>query len=366
MHAPQALALDMRPVTLDDVSMVADLDATRDPEDPRDPQMMRFWWTSGSLNQDFLRLVAVHEGHAVAFVAALHERWSDGTERFGSLRVVMHSDIWSEREFARLIEKGEEWLGSEGVVKVVTRVREDFDRELRALQRIGYREVRRQNFSELDLVIHRDGLLQGLSQERQKMKAQGVTMLTLSEYHDPDRLAKLHEMMVAAEQDIPSTVPIPRQPFDEWMRATFDDPGVREDRFWIAPDGEGASAGMVGTVGARMVGVAEGGLVLEGNMTGESHGFPTSRGTIIHGGAVATLADEALASVAFTAAEEGETTVTADLKVDFLRPARPGRLLARATVRHRTRRLAFCEATVEQDGGPIVAEARAVIAYVKA
>jgi uncharacterized protein (TIGR00369 family) len=58
--------------------------------------------------------------------------------------------------------------------------------------------------------------------------------------------------------------------------------------------------------------------------------------------------------------------VTADLKIDFLRPALPGRLVARATVRHRTRRLAFCEATVEQYGGKIVAEARAVIAYVKA
>ena len=56
----------------------------------------------------------------------------------------------------------------------------------------------------------------------------------------------------------------------------------------------------------------------------------------------------------------------ADLKIDFLRPAKPGRLVARATVRHRTKRLAFCEATVEQDGGEIVAEARAVIAFVKA
>jgi GNAT superfamily N-acetyltransferase len=70
------------------------------------------------------------------------------------------------------------------------------------------------------------------------MKEQGVTMLTLSEYRDPDRMVKLHEMMVAAEQDIPSTVPIPTQPFDEWMRATFDDPGVREDRFWIAREGD--------------------------------------------------------------------------------------------------------------------------------
>jgi uncharacterized protein (TIGR00369 family) len=129
---------------------------------------------------------------------------------------------------------------------------------------------------------------------------------------------------------------------------------------------EWASTGMVANIGTRIVEVAHGSLVLEGNMTGASHGFPTSRGTIVHGGAIATLADEALASVAFTVAEEGETTVTADLKVDFLRPAKPGRLIARATVRHRTRRLAFCEATVEQDGGPIVAEARAVIAYVRA
>jgi uncharacterized protein (TIGR00369 family) len=127
-----------------------------------------------------------------------------------------------------------------------------------------------------------------------------------------------------------------------------------------------ASTGMVANIGTKIVEVEHGRLVLEGNMTGEAHGFPTSRGTIVHGGAIATLADEALASVAFTVAEEGETTVTADLKVDFLRPAVPGRLLARATVRHRTRRLAFCEATVEQDGGKIVAEARAVIAYVKA
>jgi GNAT superfamily N-acetyltransferase len=238
MPAPHAGALDLRPVTIDDIGIVADLDATRDPEDPRDPEMMRYWWTSGSLNQVSSRLVAVHEGKALAFMAATHERWGDGPERFGSLRVVIRSDVWSDREYAQLVDKGEAWLASEGVATVVSRVRADFRNELEALERIEYREVRRQNFSELDLVAHRDDLLRGLSLERQKMKTQGVTMLTLSEYNEPDRMVKLHEMMVAAEQDIPSTVPIPRQPFDEWMRATFDDPGVREDRFWIARDGE--------------------------------------------------------------------------------------------------------------------------------
>jgi GNAT superfamily N-acetyltransferase len=224
-------------VTIDDVGIVADLDATRDPEDPRDPEMMRYWWTSGSLSLVSSRLVAVHEGKAVAFMAATHERWGQGPERFGSLRVVIHPDLWTEHEYTRLVQKGEAWLASEGVATVVSRIRADFRNELEALERIEYREVRRQNFSELDLVQHRDDLLRGRSAERRKMATQGVTMLTLSAYNDPDRLVNLHEMMVAAEQDIPSTVPIPRQPFDEWMRATFDDPGVREDRFWIALDG---------------------------------------------------------------------------------------------------------------------------------
>ena len=127
-----------------------------------------------------------------------------------------------------------------------------------------------------------------------------------------------------------------------------------------------ASTGMVANIGTRLVEIKAGSLVLEGNLTEQAHGFPTSRGMIVHGGAIATLADEALASVAFTLADEGETTTTADLKVDYYRPCQPGRLLARATVRHRTRRFAFCEASVEQDDGQIVAEARALIAYVKA
>jgi uncharacterized protein (TIGR00369 family) len=126
-----------------------------------------------------------------------------------------------------------------------------------------------------------------------------------------------------------------------------------------------ASTGMVANLGTRLVEVKKGSLILEGNLTAEAHGFPTSRGIIVHGGAIATLADEALASAAYTLADEDETTTTADLKVDYYRPAKPGRLIARASVRHRTRRLAFCEASVEQEGGEVVAEARAVIAYVR-
>ena len=129
---------------------------------------------------------------------------------------------------------------------------------------------------------------------------------------------------------------------------------------------EWATNGMIANVGARIIDVGPGTLVLEATLDAERHGFPTSRGPIVHGGAIATLADECLASVAFTLADVGETTTTSNLQVDYYRPASPGRLVARGVVRHRTRRLAYCHATVEQEGGVVVAEGRAVIAYVKA
>jgi uncharacterized protein (TIGR00369 family) len=129
---------------------------------------------------------------------------------------------------------------------------------------------------------------------------------------------------------------------------------------------EWAADGMVANIGTRIVEVGAGTLVLEATMTAARHGFPTKRGPIVHGGAIATLADEALASVAFTLAEEGETTTTSGLQVDYYRPATLGRLIARAVVRHRTRRLAYCHTTVEQDDGVVVAEGRGVIAYVRA
>jgi len=64
MPEPHPLALDLRAATLADIGIVADLEATRDPDDPRDPEMMRFWWTRGSLSQVFSRHVAVREGKA--------------------------------------------------------------------------------------------------------------------------------------------------------------------------------------------------------------------------------------------------------------------------------------------------------------
>ncbi len=105
-------------------------------------------------------------------------------------------------------------------------------------------------------------------------------------------------------------------------------------------------------------------MLVEARLTGAEHGFPTERGVIVHGGALAALADMAVATAAASVAGPGEVPTTVDLGLDFLRPGLPGRLLGRAEVRRRTRRLCFARAMVEQEDGTVVAEARAVLAFV--
>jgi GNAT superfamily N-acetyltransferase len=238
MPAPLRLELDLRPGTLDDVQIVADLETTRDPGDPRDPEMLRYWWTSGSADEANMRLVAVREGAAVAYLGAGHSSWKVVQERFGWARPILRADQWSEPAYLHLLGKGEDWLRSEGAAIAVVRARGDRKNELEALGRAGYREARRQYFSELDLVANRDQLLAAAAKHSRRMQDQGVELLTLSDDKDPDRMPKLHVMMVAAEQDIPTTVPMALMPFDQWERYTFDNPGTREDRFWIAREGD--------------------------------------------------------------------------------------------------------------------------------
>jgi uncharacterized protein (TIGR00369 family) len=122
---------------------------------------------------------------------------------------------------------------------------------------------------------------------------------------------------------------------------------------------------MWANLGARLSRAEPGDVVVEADLTVDAHGFPTGRGAIVHGGAIAALADMALASAGATVAPEGQATTTVDLKVDFLRPARPGALVARGRVQRRTRRLCFTAASIEQDDGTVVAEARALLAYVE-
>jgi GNAT superfamily N-acetyltransferase len=230
--------LELRPVTMADAEKVADLDTARTPDEPRDPEMLRFWWTATPRKEVFTRLLAEVNGSAIAFLYAAHAPWDKMPERFGSMRFALHPEFATEKRYGQLVDAGEAWVRAEEGAIGVVRVRADLKADIRTLERRGYREVRRWQRWELDVVKNREGLLAGIELGRQLMRTQGVRLLTLDHDIDPDRLVKLYELSIAAEQDIPTTVPIQVMSYDEWHQLWFDNPGTRPDRFWLAREGQ--------------------------------------------------------------------------------------------------------------------------------
>jgi GNAT superfamily N-acetyltransferase len=236
--AKSQTALELRPATIADGVKVADLETARTPDDPRDPEMLHFRWTSPPAGEVLTRMLAERDGVAVAFVYAGHMPWKEIPERFGSMRFLLHPKSWTDAHYEQLVDAGEGWMRAEGGKIGVVRVRENIENDVRVLERRGYREVRRARQWELDLTAHRGPLLAGAEHGREQMRKQGVRMLTLDEDTDPDRLTKLYEMSTMGERDIPTTVPMHRMSYDEWHHLWFDNPGTRADRFWIAREGD--------------------------------------------------------------------------------------------------------------------------------
>jgi uncharacterized protein (TIGR00369 family) len=111
------------------------------------------------------------------------------------------------------------------------------------------------------------------------------------------------------------------------------------------------------TLGYRRADSEPGRTVLEWDAPPE-YAFPSDSGHIVHGGLVATVLDTAMGGACWTVLDDGETFLTADLHVEFLRSARPGLLRADGRVVHRTRRVVFCAAELHDAEGVHLASAR--------
>jgi uncharacterized protein (TIGR00369 family) len=79
---------------------------------------------------------------------------------------------------------------------------------------------------------------------------------------------------------------------------------------------------------------------------------------LVHGGMLAILADTACGLSIRSAIEPGRLHVTSDLDIHFLAPARPGVLAGRGRAVKIGRSLAFAEASIEDEGGKLLARAQ--------
>ena len=90
--------------------------------------------------------------------------------------------------------------------------------------------------------------------------------------------------------------------------------------------------------------------------------------SVAHGGVTMTLLDVAMAHAARSPGEDGAIeqsgVVTIEMKTSFMRPGL-GRMVAVGKRLHRTASLAFCEASIVDAGGQIVAHATGTFKYLK-
>lgn len=79
----------------------------------------------------------------------------------------------------------------------------------------------------------------------------------------------------------------------------------------------------------------------------------------IQGGFLAAMLDDAMGPALFTLLDDEQFAPTLELKVSFLRPARPGTMIAEGRVVHAGRSIAFLEGTLATEQGEIIATASA-------
>ncbi|SFI03609.1 uncharacterized domain 1-containing protein [Collimonas sp. OK307] len=125
------------------------------------------------------------------------------------------------------------------------------------------------------------------------------------------------------------------------------------------------SQGLMATLGARLVSVADGEVQIElpfSTQLSQQHGY-------VHAGAITSVVDSACGYAALTKAPVESDVVTAEFKINFVRPAIGERFLAIGTVQASGKLLTVCAGEVRAFSGSawkVIAIMQATIVNVRA
>ncbi|MGH2490804.1 MAG: GNAT family N-acetyltransferase [Candidatus Limnocylindria bacterium] len=229
--------LAFRPATLDDAAFAADVATAVRPDEPEDPASWRHWWATDDPAWTNERFIVLRGNTPIGHARHNHAPWDQMKKRYGRVGFELLPAERTESQLATVFDVIEERAHSSGTRIFATYAREDDDWLARWFVARGYREERRSRAWELDLVSQRRKLEAMAAQSRDKMRAAGITIHTIDQDRDPEKLHKIHEMSEEAATDTPTTIPHVRQRFEVFAR-WFDSPTVRLDRMWIARESD--------------------------------------------------------------------------------------------------------------------------------
>jgi RimJ/RimL family protein N-acetyltransferase len=205
------------------------------PDEIPDPEVLRSRWRDESRRpRDQARHLIV-DGDRVCGLAfwSRPESWESGQPRLAYVNVRMTSSNQSEEDFGWILSRMEqEALGAgANLARAVTREDEPFHR--RMLERHGYLVDRLSRSWCLDLVKHRESLINARSLSRKLMLELEIRTTTLASSVKDDVWRKLFELTVETIPDIPSSVREPIPTFETWLLG-MRGPDMYAERIWTA------------------------------------------------------------------------------------------------------------------------------------
>jgi uncharacterized protein (TIGR00369 family) len=132
---------------------------------------------------------------------------------------------------------------------------------------------------------------------------------------------------------------------------------TREGPFWDVMEGRAPRPPAADVLGWELVSIDPDAGTIEVAFTASDQ-FLNPVG-VIQGGFLAAMLDDTMGPALVATLGPGQFAPTADLHVQFLRPARPGRLTGRGRVVRRGRDLAFLAGELLDESGRVVASATA-------
>jgi uncharacterized protein (TIGR00369 family) len=136
-------------------------------------------------------------------------------------------------------------------------------------------------------------------------------------------------------------------------------PVQREGPFWDAVEGRTPLPAAAETLGWELVSISPEKGTIEVAFTA-TEAFVNPAG-FIQGGFLAAMLDDTMGPALVACLEPGDFAPTTDLHVQFVRPARPGRLTGRGRVVRRGRDVGFLAGELLDAHGAVVAVATATV-----
>lgn len=231
----------IRPASIDDAALAADLMTAAYPALAEDPVLTRHRWEHPRHGFSYQRFIVELEGKPVAFLSAGHGPWDQLPERECEVEVSLDRD----RLDAELLTRLWAWIADQatrdGARTLEAYAGEDEPVVVETLHRLGYQRDRVDRAWELDLHEHGGRLLEEASAARNTMLAGGIELLTLAGWPDPEKFRKVHELNELTLPDAPRTFPVVPMSFDEFM-VRLNRPDKPHDRYWVARHGDRAVA----------------------------------------------------------------------------------------------------------------------------